>query len=80
MSRKNNTATSQNLTRLGAQCRVLANGNLTPEGLRQQAGALLPNKDLPRDILGLSAEDQAKFVDKVDQVCRDFSFFFFAGP
>ena len=80
MSRNNNAAASQNLTPLGAQCRALANDNLTPEDLRKQACVLLVNKNLPRDILGLPTEDQAKFVDKVDQVCRSFSFFFFVGP
>ena len=79
MSRKN-AATSQNLTPLGAQCQEFASGRLAPEGLRQQAGVFLANKDLARHILGLSGEYQTKFIDKVDQVCRDLSFFFFTEP
>ena len=80
MSRKNNATTSQNLTPLGAQLQEFASSRLAPEGLRQQARVFLANKDLASHILGLSAEHQEKFIDKVDQVCRDLLLFFFAEP
>ena len=49
-----------------------ANSNLEPELLRQRAITLLTvaSKELLRDVRGLTPEDQAKFLDRVDQVCR----------
>ena len=45
-----------------------ANNSLTSEQLRQRAAPLLNNKELLRDVRGLTREDQKKFADKVDQV------------
>ena len=42
--------------------------NLTPEQSRQRAALLLNNRDLLRNVQGLSPEDQTRFIDKVDQV------------
>ena len=50
------------------------NSNLPPELLRQQAAHWIVNKQLLPEIRGLTLEEQTKFVDKVDQVCRDESF------
>jgi len=76
MSRKSNTvAVPHNPTRGETSTREFANSNLTPEQSRQRAGTLLNSKELPQNIRGLTPEDQTKFVDKVDQVSRDRSFF-----
>ena len=45
-----------------------ANNNSRPETLRKQAEVLLTNENLLADILGLSKEDQKKFINKVDGV------------
>lgn len=50
------------------------NSNLPPELLKQQAAHWIVNGQLLPDIQGLTQEEQIKFVDKVDQVCRDESF------
>jgi len=76
MSRKSNAvAAPHNPTRGETSTREFANSNLTPEQSRQRAGTLLNSKELLRNIRGLTPEDQTKFVDKVDQVGRDRSFF-----
>jgi len=49
--------------------REFANNNLILEQSRRRAAYLLNSKELPRDLRELTPEDQAKFVDKVDQVC-----------
>jgi hypothetical protein len=45
-----------------------ASNNSGPETLRRQAEALLTNENIVPDILGLSKEDQEKFISKVDEV------------
>jgi len=50
------------------------NSNLPPELLRQQAAHWIINEQLLPEIQGLTSEERTKFVDKVDQVCRDESF------
>ena len=57
-------------TRGEAAIQEFANSSLTPEQLKQRAALLLNNKELLRDVQGLGRGDQAKFVDKVDQVGR----------
>ena len=52
---------------------AFANSNLTPEQSKRQAAPFLNSKELLRDFRGLSPVDQTKFVEKVDQVCRDSS-------
>jgi len=64
----------RNSIRGEAAIQEFSNSNLTPERSRQQAASLLGNKRLPRNVLGLTPEDQTRFVDKVDQVCRNGSF------
>lgn len=51
-----------------------SNSNLTPEQSKQQAVPLLNSEGLLGTVRGLAPEDQAKFVDKVDQVRREGSF------
>ena len=71
MARKNNAAaTPQNTTSRGTPIREFLNSNLSFEALRQSAAILLTGKDLVRNILGMTPEDQTKFLDKVDQVCQ----------
>ena len=68
-------AAPRNPTRGEAAIQEFANSSLTPEQLKQRAAPLLNNKELVRDVQGLTREDQAKFVDKVDQVGQSDSFF-----
>ena len=76
MSKESNTAAApRDLTRGETSIREFADSNLTPEQSRQRAGTLLNSKELLRNIRGLTPGDQTKFVDKVDQVSRDRSFF-----
>jgi len=68
MVRKSSTiAAPQNSTRGEFAIREFANSNLTLEQSRQRAAVLLNSKGLLRNVLGLTPEDQAKFVDKIDQ-------------
>jgi len=70
MSRKNSTiAVPHNSTREAA-IREFANSDSTPEQLRQRAPVLLYNKELLRNVPGLTPVEQTRFLDKVDQVCR----------
>lgn len=68
-------AAPRNPTRGEAAIQEFANSSLTPEQLKQRAAPLLNNKELLRDVQGLTREDRAKFVDKVDQVGQGDSFF-----
>jgi len=52
-----------------------ANSKLTPKQSKRRASTLLNDRELPRKIRELTPEEQMKFVDKVDQVCRDHSSF-----
>jgi len=71
VAKKNNAATTlQSSTRGEAPFREFANNTLTPEQSRQQAALLLNSKDLLRNLRTLMPEDQAKFIDKADQVRR----------
>lgn len=45
--------------------------NLAPELSREKVALLLNSMELLRDIRGLTPEDKTKFVEKIDQVCRD---------
>ena len=47
-----------------------ASSNLTPELSKQRAALLLNSEELLRDVQRLTSEDQTRFVDKVDKVCR----------
>ena len=71
MARKSNTAAAlQSSTRGETPFREFANTSLTPEQSRRRAVPLLNSKDLLRNVRALTPEDQAKFIDKLDQVCR----------
>ena len=50
------------------------NNNLAPELSREKVALLLNSVEPLRDIRGLTPEDKTKFVEKIDQVCRDNSF------
>ena len=66
-----NAATAlQSSTRGETPFREFANGTLTPEQSRQRAPPLLNDKELLRGVLALTLEDQTKFIDRVDRVCR----------
>ncbi|KAF9643163.1 kinase-like protein [Thelephora ganbajun] len=66
MAKKSNAATTlRDLTHIEIQ--EFALSNLTPEASRRQTAFLLNNKDLVRDVLKLTPEDQVKFIDKIDQ-------------
>ena len=71
MARTNKpVAAPRNSTRGEVAIQEFANSNSTSEQLRQRAAPLLNSKELLRNVLGLTPEDQTKFVDKVDQVGR----------
>ena len=71
MAGKSNTAAAlQSSTRGEASFRDYANSILTTKQSRQRAASLLNSKDLLRNFQALTLEDQTKFIDKVDQVCR----------
>ena len=71
MARKSNAATAlQSSTRRETPFREFANSTLTPEQSKQRAAPLLNDGELLRNVLALTPEDQTKFIDKVDQVCR----------
>ena len=76
MSQSNASPVLQSSTNGEISVWEIANGNLTPEQLRQRAAPLLADKDLSRSVLSLSPEDQTKFIDRVDQVRRDGWFLF----
>ena len=61
----------RNSTRGERAIQEFVNSNLANEPLGQRAAPLLNSKQLQRDILGLTPDDQTKFMEKVDQVCRD---------
>lgn len=65
---KNFAKASHNSTLGEAQILELANGNLSLEALKHRATVLLTSKHILRDVLGLAPEDQARFVDRIDQV------------
>ena len=69
------TTTPQHSTGGATPIQEFANGNLLPETLIQQASTLLTSKDLVRNLQGATQEDQTRFLDKVDQVCRDLPLF-----
>lgn len=73
-TKSSTTATPHNSTRGEAAILDFANSNLTLEQTRQRAAVLLNSKQLLQNVLGLTPEDQTKFVDKVNQVCRDIPF------
>ena len=64
------SATSGDLTRGETAILTFTNGNLPPDHLKQQAARFIINGELLPEIRGLTQEEQTKFVDKVDQVCR----------
>ena len=61
-------AASHNLTNGGTSMREILYGGLPFETLRAQVGIVLTGKDLVSNILGLTPQEQTKFLDKVDQV------------
>jgi hypothetical protein len=68
-------AAPRNPTRGETILQEFANVDSSLEQLRQRAALLLNNKELLRDVQGLTPEDQTIFVDKIDQVCRAGSSF-----
>ena len=71
MARKSDIiAAPHDPTREKAAIQEFANSDLTPEQLRQRAPVLLNSNELLRNIPGLTPEEQTKFLDRVDQVCR----------
>jgi len=69
MAKNNNTvAAPRNSTRGETSIREFANDDWTPEQLRQRAAVLLNNKELLRNVPGLTPEEQTKILDRVDQV------------
>ena len=73
---KGNASTaSRNPTRGEIAIQELVNRDFKPQLLRQRAAQLLNSKQLLRNVLGLALENQAKFVEKVDEVGRDGPFF-----
>lgn len=72
MTRASGTViTPCNSARGETETQEFVNSNSAPELLRQQAASLLNNKELLRNVQRLSQDDRTKFVEKVDQVCRD---------
>ena len=67
MAKKNDAANSTNGE---AQVLEFANSNLSLEMLTRRATVLLTTKNLVRIVRELTPGDQAKFLDKVDQVCQ----------
>jgi len=63
-------AALRNSTRGETAIREFANSNLTLEQLKPRAAVLLNNKELLRNVPGLTPEEQTKFLDRVDQVRR----------
>ena len=68
--KRNTVAAPDDSTRGEAAIREFANSNLTLEQLRQRAAVLLNNRELLQNVPGLAPEEQTKFLDRVDQVCR----------
>ena len=69
--RRSNAATAlQSSTHGETPFREFANSTLTPEQSRRRATPLLNSKELLRNVRALTPEDQTKFMDKIDQVCR----------
>ena len=79
MAKKDDLATSPKSNREAKNQQQAAIGNLTFEELKKQANVLLFHENIPHNILSLSPEEKAELVDKVDEVCWDFSFFLFRG-
>ena len=67
MAKKNDAANSTNGE---AQVLEFANSNLSLEMLTRRATVLLTTKNLVRIARELTPGDQAKFLDKLDQVCQ----------
>lgn len=73
MARKDNpVAAPPNSTSLRTSIREFLNSSLSFEQLKQWAANLLTAKDLAQNLQGMPTDDQTKFVDKLDQVCRIF--------
>jgi len=64
-------AAPRNPTRGEAVVQGFASSGLTPPQLMRRAAPLLNSKKLLQSVLGLTLENQARFVDKIDQVRRD---------
>lgn len=71
---KNVAKASHNSTFRETQILELANSNLSLETVTQRATVLFASKHLVRVVLGLAPQDQAKLVDKIDQVCQNVLF------
>jgi hypothetical protein len=76
----NAIAAPRNPTQRESAIQQFANSRSSPVQLREQAVPLLNSKELPHDVQRLTPEARMKFVDKVDQVCRDGSPFFLDLP
>ena len=58
-----------------AAIREFANSDLELKLLMRRAGPLLSSEELLQDVQRLTPEEQTKFVDKVNEVCRGSLFF-----
>ena len=61
-------ATTRNPTHGEESLREFANDDLTPDAVRRRASALLNNKDLVRNVLGLTPEERTRLIYKLDRV------------
>jgi hypothetical protein len=75
VNQNNTTVTPRNSTGGGTLIQVSL-----PEPSTQHASVLLTSKDLVRNLKVMTPEDQAKFVNKVDQVRRRLPLFQIVGP
>lgn len=67
---RNNNAASASLRSTGGVTSIqeILNGDLRSETFRLRAENVLIDKDLVRNVMGMAPQDQARFLDKVDQV------------
>ena len=70
--RSNAAAALQSSTRGETSFREFANSTLALEQSKQRAAPLLNSKGLLQNVRALAPEDQTKFIDKIDQVCRSW--------
>jgi hypothetical protein len=71
MVRKNSAAAvSRDPSQGETAIQEFANSSLSPEQLERRAAPLLNSRELLQDVQRLTPEEQTKFVNKVDQVCR----------
>jgi len=71
MARKSHSAAPLYSTHGEAPIREFLNSDLTPGQSKQRAAAFINSGELLRNLRSLTLENQTKFIDKVDQACRD---------